>query len=34
VPSARARFGNVLVREDTESAITGLELAATIRFGS
>jgi hypothetical protein len=34
LPSARARIGNVLVREGIETGLTGLELSATIRFGS
>ncbi len=33
VPSVRARFGTVLVRDDVESGITGLELSLTARMG-
>lgn len=33
VPSVRARFGTVLVRDDVESGITGLELSFTARMG-
>jgi len=32
VPSVRARFGNVLVREGSDSSITGLEISLTARF--
>jgi len=32
VPSVRGRFGSVLVREDSQSGITGLELSMTARF--
>jgi hypothetical protein len=33
-PALRGRFGNVTVRQGAESAITGLELALTARFGN
>lgn len=33
VPSARARFGHVLVRQETESDVRGADLSLTIRFG-
>jgi hypothetical protein len=33
-PTARARFGNVLVREGQESGFTGFDVGATLRFGT
>jgi hypothetical protein len=34
VPSARARFGRLVVRDDVESGLRGFEAAITVRFGS
>ena len=34
IPSVRARFGNVLVREGIESGFTGLDAGLIVRFGS
>jgi hypothetical protein len=34
VPTARGRFGNVLLREDAESGFSGVELGLALRFGS
>jgi hypothetical protein len=33
-PTARARFGNVLVRAGQESGFTGFDVGATLRFGT
>ena len=33
LPTARARFGNLLVRDGVESGITGFDVGAGIRFG-
>jgi hypothetical protein len=33
VPTGRARFGNVLVREGTESGFSGFDAGLTLRFG-
>ena len=34
LPAVRARFGNVIAREDVESSFTGIEASAAIRFGN
>jgi hypothetical protein len=33
-PTARGRFGNVLLRDQAESGFSGVELSLTLRFGS
>jgi len=34
IPTARIRFGNLMLLDDVESGITGIEAGITIRFGS
>jgi hypothetical protein len=34
LPTARVRFGNLLISDGVESGITGVELGAALRFGS